>query len=340
MRLKTPLTELLGIKHPVVLAAMDLVADGRLATAVSAAGGFGFIGGGYGDETWLRRELDAAVALATTPESQCYGVGFITWSLAKQPRLLDLVLERKPRAVWLSFGDPAPFVARIKRAGALLFCQVQTLEMAKDALAKGADVLVAQGAEAGGHGVTRGTLGLVPAITDIAGSVPVIAAGGIADGRGLAASLMLGAAGVSMGTRFYATEEAAGAVAAKQRIVAADGDGTIRSIVFDVSRDNVWPAPYTGRCLRNPHAERWLGRELELMRHKATEVPRYLAARGVGDFDTAAVIAGEAVDLIHDIPKTAALIERTVAEAAALLGGAGRWLAEPSSATAREAVAR
>lgn len=336
----TTLTELLEVRHPVVLAAMDLVSDGRLAVEVSAAGGFGFIGGGYGDESWLRRELDAAQALAATPAARRYGVGFITWSLAKQPHLLDIALERRPRAVWLSFGDPAPFVDRIKRAGALLFCQVQTLAMAKDALAKGADVLVAQGAEAGGHGVTRGTLGLVPAIADIAGEVPVIAAGGIADGRGLAAALMLGAAGVSMGTRFYATEEAAGPAAAKRRIVEADGDSTVRGIVFDVSRDNVWPAPYTGRCLSNAHAERWLGRELELMRHKAGEVPRYLAARAAGDFDTAAVIAGEAVDLIHDIPRAAALVERTVAEADALLAGAGRWLAAITPVAAREASSR
>jgi nitronate monooxygenase len=338
MRIVTPLTRQLEIEHPVVLAAMDLVADGRLAATVSAAGGFGFIGAGYGDEAWLRRELDAFDALAATPAARRYGVGFITWSLAKQPQLLDLALERRPRAVWLSFGDPAPFVDPIKRAGALLVCQVQTVAMAKDAVAKGADLIVAQGAEAGGHGISRGTIGLVPAVVDAVGpDVPVIAAGGIADGRGLAAALMLGAAGVSMGTRFYATAEAAGSPAAKRRIVEASGDDTVRSIVFDLSRDNVWPAPYTGHCLRNAHAERWLGRELELMQRKAEEVPRYLAARRAGDYDTAAVIAGESADLVRDVPAAAALIERTMAEAVALLSGASRWLGAEAAPRAEAA---
>jgi nitronate monooxygenase len=330
MRLQTPLTRMLGIKHPVVLAAMDVVSDGRLTAAVSAAGGLGLLGGGYGDEAWLRAEMDAREQYASAAGSattQRWGVGFITWSLAKQPQLLDLVLARRPDAIWLSFGDPAPFADKVKRAGAKLLCQVQTVAMARDAVAKGADVIVAQGGEAGGHGITRGTLALVPAVVDAVGDgVPVVAAGGIADGRGLAAALMLGAAGVCVGTRFYATEEAGGAEAAKGRILAASGDDTLRSIVFDLSRDNVWPAPFTGRCLRNAHAERWFGRELELVRDKATEVPKYLAARRQGDFDTAAVIAGEAVDLIHDLPSAGAVVERTVAEAVALLAGGARWL--------------
>ena len=130
-----------------------------------------------------------------------FGVGFITWSLAKQPRLLDLALERRPVAVMLSFGSPVPFIERIKRTGAIVICQVQSVALAKEAAAAGADILIAQGTEAGGHGATRGLVTLVPEIVDaLGGRTPVVAAGGIADGRGLAAALMLGAAGVVMGT--------------------------------------------------------------------------------------------------------------------------------------------
>jgi nitronate monooxygenase len=318
MSITTPVTDLLGINHPILLAPMDLVADGRLVAAVDAAGGFGILGGGYGEEKWLVRELD----LLDRSKAR-FGVGFITWSLAKQPALLDLALERRPAAFMLSFGSPVPFIDRIKRTDAIVICQVQSAALAKEAAAAGADILVAQGTEAGGHGVTRGLVTLIPEIVDaIGGRIPVVAAGGIADGRGLAAALMLGAAGVLIGTRFYASQEAAGAQGAKERIRKATGDDTLRSIVFDISRRNVWPAPFTGRCLRNAHTDRWFGLEIELMRHLDEESAKYAAARDAGDFDIAAVIAGEAVGLIHDIPSAHDVIERVVHEASALLT---RW---------------
>jgi len=326
LRLTTPLTELLKVDQPVLLAAMDLVADARLVRAVAEAGGYGFLGAGYGDEAWMRREI-ALLKPWAAETGKRFGIGFITWSLARQPQLLDLALEAQPSAVWLSFGDVSPFAARIQASGALLVCQVQTEAMARAALNAGADVLVAQGGEAGGHGVSRGTLALVPALVDMAGpSVPVVAAGGIADGRGLAATLMLGAAGVALGTRLYATEEAAGFTAAKQRIVAASGDDTQRSIVFDMSRRNVWPAPYTGRCLQNEHLRRWSGREIELLREQLQVAERYAEARAAGDFDTAAVIAGEASGLIHDLPAVAELMQRLIGEAAMRLRQAPQFI--------------
>ncbi|MGE5793135.1 MAG: NAD(P)H-dependent flavin oxidoreductase [Bacteroidota bacterium] len=320
MAISTQLTKRLGIAHPVLLAPMDLVADANLTAAVSAAGGLGILGGGYGERDWLARELDLLKR-----SGERFGVGFITWSMAKQPQLLDLALEHKPAAVMLSFGDPAPFAERIKRSGTALICQVQSLALAKAAVAAGADVLVAQGTEGGGHGASRGLVTLVPEVVDAVGAkVPVVAAGGIADGRGLAAALMLGAAGVLLGTRFYATTEAAGAPAAKERIRAATGDDTLRSIVFDISRRNVWPAPFTGRCLRNAHAERWFGREVELLRHQDDEAARYAAARSDGDFDVAAVIAGESSGLVREISSAREVVERIVSEASALLRGAAQ----------------
>jgi nitronate monooxygenase len=318
MPIATRLTELLKIQHPIISAPMAMVADAKLAAAVSRAGGFGVLGGGYGDEAWLTCELNAA-------GDARIGVGFITWSMAKNPRVLDLALERKPPAIMLSFGDVAPHAEKIKRAGALLICQVQTVKHARAALANGADILIAQGAEAGGHGDARGTFALVPAVVDAARGVPVAAAGGVADGRGLAAALMLGADGVLVGTRFYATLEAAIHHAAKERVVATSGDETIRSIMFDIVRRNVWPAPYGIRTLRNAFFEKWRGREAELLQHQAEEAARYEKARDAGDFDIAGVVAGEAVDMIADIPSAAEVVERIAKEAAALLAGSNRY---------------
>jgi nitronate monooxygenase len=254
MPIQTSITKLFGIEHPVVLAPMGSVAGGALAAAVSRAGGLGIIGGGYGDRGQLEKEFEAA---GNTP----VGVGFITWSLAKQPELLDLALARAPKALFLSFGELGPFAPKIKRADVPLIAQVQTLEQARRALGEGADVLVAQGTEAGGHGATRATLPLVPAVVDTAGDRPVLAAGGIADGRGLAAALMLGAAGVVCGTVFYAAAESTAHTNAKKTTVEASGDNTERGTSVDVARASTgrrsgtsapcaMPSPNAGRATR------------------------------------------------------------------------------------------
>jgi nitronate monooxygenase len=314
MPLQTRVSNLLGIEHPILLAPMDIVASGKLASAVSQAGGLGLIGGGYGDADWLEREFAAA-------GNGRVGCGFITWSLEKRPELLDLALAHSPVAVMLSFGDPSPFAPRIKGAGSKLVCQIQSFAQAGMAVSAGADILVAQGTEAGGHGLTRSTLTLVPEVVDGFPDVPVVAAGGIADGRGLAAVMMLGAEGVLMGTRFYASQEAQAHPAAKQRVVDATGDDTARSIVFDISRQNLWPEPYTGRVLRNAHAERWVGRETELRKSIGEEAEHYREARERGDFDIAAVVAGESAGLIHDLPTAGEIVNRVVRQAEALLRG-------------------
>lgn len=315
--ISTPLTLRLGIRHPILSAPMDGIAGARLTAAVSAAGGFGILGGGYGDRAWLEQET-AKLAGLKAP----FGIGFITWSLAKQPDLLDIALKARPRAIMLSFGDPRPFAPRIRASGALLICQVQDEAMARQALEAGAEILIAQGTEAGGHGASRTTLDIVPAIVDLAaGRVPVAAAGGIGDGRGLAAMMMLGASGVLLGTRFYASQECDGAEEAKKRICAASSGNSVRGIIFDLSRNNVWPAPFNGRCLINDHARRWMGREVELLQHVGAVAAEYAAAKAAGNFDVAAVIAGEAVGLIHDIPPAAEIIDRIVAEADGILNG-------------------
>jgi nitronate monooxygenase len=317
MPVSTDLTALLGIRHPVLLAPMDTISGSRLTRAVSEAGGFGILGGGYGDLARLEAET-----LKLKDFAAPFGIGFITWSLANKPELLDIALKANPRAVMLSFGDPQPFASRIKAARALLICQVQSEEMARQALDAGADVLIAQGTEAGGHGASRTTIDIVPAIVDLAaGRVPVVAAGGLADGRGLAAMLMLGASGVLMGTRFYASIEADGAEQAKRLICAANSGETVRGVVFDWSRKLLWPAPFTARTLINEHARTWTGREIELMQRADQIAVDYAAAKAAGNFDVAAVFAGESAGLIHDIPPAAEIVDRIVTEADQILSG-------------------
>jgi nitronate monooxygenase len=273
--LDTELTRRLQITHPIISAPMAFAAGGGLAAAVTHAGGLGLIGGGYGDAVWLEDEFRAA-------GSASVGCGFITWSLARNPQLLDQVLERRPRAIFLSFGDPEPFVPSIKSAGSLLMCQVQTRRDADHALSCGADVIVAQGAEAGGHGERRSTFALVPEVADLIaskGSTSLLcAAGGIADGRGLAAALMLGADGVVVGSRFWATRDANVSLRMHWRALAASGDDTVRSRVMDIARKLDWPQRYTARVLRNAFTEHWHGAEEELLAVADAEAAKYRQA--------------------------------------------------------------
>ncbi len=320
MAISSSVSKLLGVEHPILLAPMDTISGARLTAAVSLAGGFGILGGGYGDEDWLRNELEN-LAVLFDGKNVPFGVGFITWSNVENSRLIDIALQRNPRAIMLSFGDPRPLGDRIKSAGALLICQVQSEEMAGQALEAGADILVAQGTEAGGHGSSRTTLDIVRAVSDfVAGRVPVVAAGGIADGRGFASSVMLGAEGILMGTRFYASDEADGHPAAKQIICEAHESETERGLLFDIARQRVWPSPFTGRCLVNDHVRRWRGKEVDLLQNIELVAAEYAAAHEAGDFSIAAVIAGQAVGMIEEILPAQVIIDRTIREAEQLLG--------------------
>jgi len=313
MPIRTEFTRAFALDVPIASAPMGGVAGGKLAAAVSNAGGLGLVGGGYGDLEFLRREL----AIAAAESKRAWGVGVITW--AASPAAVELALGYRPHAFMLSFGDPRRFAATIKRAGVRLICQVQDLAGARLALEAGADLVVAEGTEAGGHGGTRGTMPLVPAVVDAAGGVPVLAAGGIADGRGLAAALMLGAAGVLMGTRYYASSEAEGYAQAKARIVAASGEETARTRVFDIVRDYDWPPQWTGRAIRNAFLERWHGDESGLRAALGTERERFRQAGATGDCDVRMVWAGEAVDLIRAVEDAASLTRGIAAEAERLL---------------------
>jgi len=309
--LVTRLTERFGLQAPIVSAPMAMAAGGRLAAAVSRAGGLGFVGGGYGDAAWIETQMAEAGNVAV-------GCGVITWALeqreAEAPGVFDAILARSPAGVFLSFGDPAPFAERARAAGVPVFVQVQSVAAAREAQQAGADVIVAQGAEAGGHGATRGTMSLVPEVVDAVGAKTIVlAAGGIADGRGLAAALMLGADGVLVGTRFWAAEEALVAPGFQAAALAADGDITLRSSLPDIARGLDWPAPYTIRSLRNGWTGQWEG----VPGGPASGAARAAYARAVaeGDADRAPAIAGEAVGLIHTVEPAEAIVARMMQEA-------------------------
>lgn len=320
MILRTRLTDRLGIEHPVISAPMGFVAGGRLAAAVTAAGGLGLIGGGYGDAEWLEREF----ALAGNARVGC---GFITWSLAHQPQLLGRALAHAPAAIMLSFGAPAPFAQSIKDAGALLVCQIQNMAHAREAVAAGADVVVAQGTEAGGHSETRTTFTLVPEVADylakVAPDTLLVAAGGVGDGRGLAAALMLGADGVLLGSRLLMSEEALVPPGIQDAVVRADGDAAIKTRVLDVVRGLNWPPEITGRALRNRFVADWQGREAALAEPvtAARELRRYTQARDTGDIENTGIFIGEVAGLIRDVQPADAIVKAMVAAAEELIAG-------------------
>jgi len=321
MPIATRLTYALGIAHPILSAPMAMAAGGALAAAVTRAGGLGLIGGGYGDADWLADQFAAA-------GNERVGCGFITWSLANAPALLDAVLARDPAAVFLSFGDPAPFARKIKDVGAKLICQIQTVRDAEIALDHGADIIVAQGAEAGGHGQSRATFTLTPEIADLlarrSADTLLCAAGGVANGRGLAAALMLGADGVVVGSRLWASTESLAHPNMQAAALASDGDQTIRSSVMDIARGHDWPTRFTARVLRNAFTERWHGRESELIENAIEESRRWGRAWREGDITIANTFVGEAAGLIDSIAPAGDIIARMVANAELrLAAGAG-----------------
>jgi nitronate monooxygenase len=325
--IETALTRLLGIMHPILLAPMGSAAGGRLAAAVTNAGGLGLIGSGYANADTIRRELSEA-------GNARVGIGFITWALEKNPSALDVAIDAKPAAVMLSFGAPARFSGRIREAGCKIICQVQSVGQAREAAAAGADIIIAQGRDAGGHsGVTRGTIGLVPAVVDAVAPIPVVAAGGLADGRGLAAALALGATGVSMGTRFTASRESLWDQKMKTAALAAGGDQTEQTRVFDVVRGASWPAVYPGRALRNAFSATWNGREDALAADRQEQEASYLAT-AADDYATRVVWAGEGVDLVNDIPTASEIIERIIAQAVVTLTQGAQLVREATSRSA------
>lgn len=316
--MRTWLTERWDLGVPVVGAPMAGAGGGALAAAVSSAGALGMFG--VGSTTSADQVLgECAVASGS---GRPYGVGLMAWALAQDRTTLDAVLEARPELVSVSYGPYEPFVRELRAAGITVATQVGTVAEAYQAERAGVDLVVARGGEGGGHGRDDvSTLTLIQAVLDEV-RTPVVAAGGVATARGLAAVLAAGAAGGWVGTAFLTCSEALTSPAARARLVEASETGTAYGRVFDVAQRLGWPPEYGGRALRNAFFDRWAGREDELA-HDDGAVAELAAARAAADLDVAYVYAGQGVGLLTR--------ERTAAEVVADLAGAADLLRRAAS---------
>ena len=288
--ISTWLTDRFDLSVPVVSAPMAGVAGGKLAGAVSAAGALGTIGFAIGKPEELTTEADVARA-----SGRPFGIGLLAWLLDHQPELLDAALETQPALISVSCGECAPYLRRVRDAGVVAVTQVGTVEEARAAVDAGVDIVVARGGEGGGHGRDAvATLPLLQGVLD-AVDVPVLAAGGIATARGLAAVLAAGAAGAWVGSAFTACTEGANADSAKSAVIDAQETDTIYTTVLDLGRGAHWPSEYGGRAIRNAFADTWHGREAEL------------EAAGIRS-DEPAVWVGEAAGLVREIRPAADIV--------------------------------
>ncbi len=298
----------------------------QLASAVSNAGALGTIGSLGRDPANLREEIGRCRAATERPFS--VNVGTFDWApFAGQ--LLDVAIEEKVPVVTLSFGEVIPALRRCKAAGVRVVVQVQTMAGAREVLGEGVDGLIVQGHEAGGHTGMRGTLGFAAQALGIAGDTPVVVAGGIGNGRGLAAALAMGASAVVMGTRFKATPEF-GPLATldaeqKAALVAHDGDNTVHDPITDIAIGMTWPEGIAGRVLGNRFTEEWLGRQDELRAAVASREERFAwTSENNQAPDTILNWAGESAGLVDSIRPAAEIVGATVAEAEALIREVGR----------------
>ena len=313
----TPLTELLGVEVPLISAPMTPQAGGRLARAVSEAGAFGMIGI---EETDTEEGIAAELAIVQAGAPVPFGIGLVSWVLDQRPELLDIAIDARPKLISISFGDAGPHVGRLHDAGILVASQVQSRRWAEVAIEAGVDVLVAQGTEGGGHTGAVATLPLLQIVLDLT-DLPVVAAGGIASGRGLAAVLAAGAVGAWVGTPFLLAEEARNSAAARERIARSDETETLYTSVYDRLQDKGWPAEFRARAIRTAFGARWTGHEDEL---GAGTKPReeFVEARAAQDYDIAHIYAGQSIGMLDAVRPAGAIVADIEAQARELLD---RW---------------
>jgi nitronate monooxygenase len=313
--LKTRFTEMFGLAHPVMSAPMANHSGGRLAAAVSLAGGLGTFGAiNPGGPDWVREQVRLVRAQTDRP----FGAGFIT-AFIRGPEL-DACLDEGVPVLVFSFGDPSPYLKRAQAAGARTICQVQTLEGARQALDIGADAIIAQGNEAGGHSGYLNTLPIVSMVLDLDPGVPVIAAGGIADGRSMAAVLAAGADGVMLGTAFLATPECVEALESHKRIIVeSDGQDTVHTQIYDFMSGAPWPSGIGGRVRRNAFMREWEGREAELRSRRDEVLPRLREGQQKRDPEVESVWVGQSAGMVKAVRPAAEVVESISADAERIL---------------------
>ncbi|QEN17149.1 NAD(P)H-dependent flavin oxidoreductase [Mycolicibacterium sp. ELW1] len=305
----------MGIDVPIVNAPMGGAAGGALAAAVSTAGGLGMIGmGSSATAEKLAAELSQVSNL-----NRPFGIGLVDWVAAANPDLLDTALAARPSLLCVSFGDRWDWVSRTRDAGVLTATQVSDLPSAQRAVDAGIDVVIARGAEGGGHG--RPLIGTLPLLTELLDhlTVPVLAAGGISSGRGLAAVLAAGASAAWVGTAFTACTESLLSEATRARLLAANGTDTVTTRVFDIALGYSWPSAFPERVLRNDFSDRWDGAEDSLDADAAAELSQAIAAE---DFTRSPINAGQGVGALTSVRTAADVIAGLSREAAELLS---RW---------------
>ena len=313
--LRTRICELFGIDHPVVLGGMGSGTACELVAAVSEAGGLGVLGAtNFTPEAQLA-EVESIRRLTTRP----FGLNHLLFLVAEDRYAASL--EARPRVIstawpW-SNQDLQALFDRAHGSGSLVMHMVSAVSEAERAVAAGADVIVAQGTEGGGHVGWMGTMALVPMVVRAVAPVPVLAAGGVADGAGLAAALALGAEGVLLGTRFLATPEAPVPAGYKQAILDSDGHDTHLTEIPDIATSRVWPGAMS-RVRRNRFIERWAGREWQLRQLRNEVGPELTTAREQDETEEYALQVGQTAGLIHEIKPAGEIVREIVTQAEAI----------------------
>jgi len=310
--LRTRLCELLGIEHPVIQASIGPWSSAELVAAVSNAGGLGSVG----TSLWSTEDVREQIARLRELTDRPFAVNHTVRPLNDEA--FTLTLEARPKVVSLALGDPGDLVERAHDADILFMQQVHTVEQARRAAEKGVDVIIAQGSEAGGFGSTVSTMSLLPQVVDAVSPIPVVAAGGIADGRGLAAALVLGAQGVNVGTRFLASVEAGIDEEWKRRILAAESEDAVK-VEF---ANHVFPAPNreggygtVPRVLRTPFVEEWNRRQEEAEREAERLSEELLMAVRQGRGHELVPFTGQTAGMIRDILPAGEIVHELVREA-------------------------
>jgi NAD(P)H-dependent flavin oxidoreductase YrpB (nitropropane dioxygenase family) len=314
--IRTPVCDFLGIEHPIALGGMGSAFAPALVAAVSTAGGLGAMGCHY----LTPEQITAGATDIRKSTNKPFALNFLLFDVREDSFALALSL----RPAVMAFAWPRPeqdikvYVKRAHDAGCKVTFMAGGVPEARRAAEAGADVIVAQGSEGGGHVGWQASMPLVPMVVDVVAPIPVLAAGGYADGRGLVAALALGADGILLGTRFLATVESPLHPNFKQAIVDSDGHDTALSEIPDIAAGQVWPGAMI-RSRRNRFIERWAGREWALRQHRAEAHAGLQAARKAGDIHEASLSMGQDAGLIHDIPPAGEIVRRIADEAERIL---------------------
>lgn len=323
--LRTPFCGLIGIDVPIVQAPAAPYTTPELVSAVSNTGGLGSYATGLRQLDRVMQDVNRIRELTDRP----FAINFVM--RAFDPDAFAFVMADPPPVVSFAAGIPETLIGQSHDAGSLVFVQIHTVEQARRAAAQGVDAIVAQGTEAGGLTGTVSLMPLLPQVVDAVGPIPVIAAGGIADGRGLAAALVLGAQGVNVGTRFLASEEAALNVTYRERLLQARSEDTLRATILD----NVFPPPdeslpLTSRSLRTEFLDEWERSEPlepgEIDRARS----ELIEAAESGRIDAYVAGAGQSVGLVNDVLPAAEIVQRIASEAEGALARAGSLVAPPA----------